>query len=392
MLSFEAAAFLPILYHVILSMYMLALVLACLGCTGHGRRVKMSRELLPGVISPSGYDTMPGSHSLAELELSQAKMQAESRRPLEVLALLLMDPTKSAAACASSGQLRQNLGPGLAHLGPLWPSMSFPSRPSAACNQIHNAPHRLQEARPRRARTATMTAIDPEHIGMSRLIRSREIFYLEPGFGDNIASLCVAGSEVSVIEESMAAFDSGSRVWDAGVALAVILGDDPATAGLSIVEIGSGTGIAGLSAAAAGADVVLTDRADSVDLLNRNVALNLLETRVLATELTWGYDIPEEIQVRGPFDLIIGSELLYRLYDEDLLKTLVDLSTPGKTEVLLTFPKRHTEETFFANAADYFEEVSTYEVVGFGGVNVDGMDVGTIYCTRLRRTDRYASY
>merc|ERR1712129_482158 len=96
----------------------------------------------------------------------------------------------------------------------------------------------------------------------------------------------------------------GARIWDAGVALATLLGDDPATAEKRIVELGSGTGIAGLSAAFAGADVVLTDRSDVMALLNQNIARNGLDpnfmslnqsskmlSRVVSSELLWGQGI-----------------------------------------------------------------------------------------------------
>jgi hypothetical protein len=59
-------------------------------------------------------------------------------------------------------------------------------------------------------------------------------------------------------------------------------------------------------------------------------------SRRTLSENNLGAEIPNEIKARGPFDLIVGSDLLYK-NDEDLLKTLVDLSTPGKTEVVLTY-------------------------------------------------------
>ena len=190
-----------------------------------------------------------------------------------------------------------------------------------------------------------------------------------------------AASGVRVSEGAASSIDSGARIWDAGLALSMLL-SSPALAGKRVLELGSGTGVGGLSAAAAGAQVVCSDADEEcvLPLLEENIAANGLSGRCRVAKLVWGCEDDEEcvLGLEGAFDLICGSDVLYAPNAFDaLLSTLVTLSTPGETEVMLTYPTRYTESIFLEEAAAHFETLETFEVEGAGVENV--------YCTRLRR-------
>lgn len=242
-----------------------------------------------------------------------------------------------------------------------------------------------------------MSAIEPQGTGLMRLRRSGKVTYPELDWPQHVATFQVAGMQLSFVEadqftEAMIEAGTplpppGAFIWDAGVVLAAMLGDDPAIAGKRIVELGSGTGIAGLSAAAAGAHVVLTDRSAGMALLEANIALNGLDDIAVASELLWGSTLDaNEIKSHGSFDVICGSDLLYEPSNFDnLLKSLVYLSTPGKTQVLLTYPIRFKEDAFLAAASDYFDMVETFKVQdGFQAFEVAGQSVDEVWCARLR--------
>ena len=79
---------------------------------------------------------------------------------------------------------------------------------------------------------------------------------------------------------------TGGIVWDAAVVLAKALEEMAAHRAVAlarhrVIELGAGTGLLGLCAAALGADVVLTDQAPQLRLMSRSLALNerLLQTR-----------------------------------------------------------------------------------------------------------------
>ena len=162
--------------------------------------------------------------------------------------------------------------------------------------------------------------------------------------------------------------ETGGKIWDSGRLLSSILAEDYGGDGgrlenKHVVELGSGTGIGGLTAAASGAaSVVLTDGSTAVlPLLEANVKINRLDHIAKVKRLRWGCDDDAEddlaklerarSQTAAPHDLVIGSDLLYapEIFP-DLLETLMRLCTPDHTEVLLTFPTRFTEGIFFDTA------------------------------------------
>lgn len=127
-------------------------------------------------------------------------------------------------------------------------------------------------------------------------------------------------------------------VWDAGRALSQLIEEESSVKGRNVLELGSGTGIGGLTAAARGAQTVLTDRPSMIALLNANIAANSLSRAATATSLEWGdySDADRVLREHGPFDLLIGSDLLYAPeVFSSLLETLVQLSTPGRWRTLV---------------------------------------------------------
>jgi predicted nicotinamide N-methyase len=165
---------------------------------------------------------------------------------------------------------------------------------------------------------------------------------------------------------------TGLRVWGSAYKLIDFLTANflHQAQGLNCLELGSGTGIGGIGAAYVGMNVVLTDpgravnytseiSGNTIDCLRRNVELNSSTPGVLhVRELLWGD--PEHIgaikeEFSDPFDLIIGSDLLYQHTNyQGLLDTLQDFATPT-TLIVLAFKTRHGGEGRFLNqASEYF--------------------------------------
>ena len=92
-------------------------------------------------------------------------------------------------------------------------------------------------------------------------------------------------------------------VWRGGERLVELLQSKrELVAGKRIVELGSGTGIAGLACAALGAGrVVLTDLAENLPLLERNAARNGLDVSVAAFD----WNAPDTLGEK--FDVVLGS-------------------------------------------------------------------------------------
>mmetsp|Transcript_51608 Transcript_51608/g.102525 ORF Transcript_51608/g.102525 Transcript_51608/m.102525 type:complete len:468 (-) Transcript_51608:129-1532(-) len=126
--------------------------------------------------------------------------------------------------------------------------------------------------------------------------------------------------------------NTGFWVWPAARALATHLITHPELVrGRRVVELGAGTGLPGMVAAALGAqEVVLTELTGTLPFLQRNVELNTAACggRARAMELRWGADDGPGAELRD-FDVVLGCELIYRLgteVNEALVATMAKLA------------------------------------------------------------------
>ncbi len=175
---------------------------------------------------------------------------------------------------------------------------------------------------------------------------------------------------LKVTEGNADSIDSGAKIWDSGRALSSWITKELGP-GKCVLELGAGTGIVGLTAAAMGAkSVILTDQPEMVPLLEQNIALNDASVNSKAVPLLWGCDQEETmsslVEVASTmddawtetpiFDVICGSDILYSPENLPLLlDTIVQVCTPSKTEVVLAYPRRFTEDMFLELAEEYFD-------------------------------------
>jgi predicted nicotinamide N-methyase len=170
-------------------------------------------------------------------------------------------------------------------------------------------------------------------------------------------------------------------VWDGGLLLADYLQTFPELVkGKTVLELGSGMGLAGLVAAALGAKyVLLTDLSHVVDLLKRNIQENESLWRdagcqdVQCAVLDWFNPdtLPQPFNSRSGWDVIILADCVWTL---DLvaplmntLKALLDQrNMDGGQEVLnllISYQRRghHAHEAFWNSLSEIFhvEQVDT---------------------------------
>jgi predicted nicotinamide N-methyase len=141
-------------------------------------------------------------------------------------------------------------------------------------------------------------------------------------------------------------FPFGLLLWASAIGLAEHLLSEPGlVAGKGVLEIGAGgVGLPGLVASEAGASEVLqTDyHEESLALLARNAEQNGYEGRVVQARGDWR-EFPELGQ---PFDVVIGSDVLYeRTLHNSLLTLLPRLVAQGGT-LLLSDPMRPQAVSF----------------------------------------------
>ncbi len=138
--------------------------------------------------------------------------------------------------------------------------------------------------------------------------------------------------------EGLAIFPFGLLLWESAIVLADVLGERGSLSGQSVLELGAGTGLAGLAAAGLGARVVQTDySAEALALCRRNAAANG------ATGLTHRLDDWTDWRDTTRYDLVIGADILYEpaLHD-DIARVLDTTLKPGELAILTDPGRTHT--------------------------------------------------
>lgn len=155
----------------------------------------------------------------------------------------------------------------------------------------------------------------------------------------------------------------GGAVWAAGVVLAQyitscnpdVLKDVPTCEGRAMLELGSGTGVGGLAAAACGADVLLTDLEPLLPGLQRNVALNAAGMssaggRAEVATFDWFAPPPAALS-QCPWDLVLAADLVYSFASVQpfartlaaILRYHAELGTAKRLSVIYAHNPRSTE-------------------------------------------------
>ena len=133
---------------------------------------------------------------------------------------------------------------------------------------------------------------------------------------------------------------TGSVLWDAAEVLSRYLTTLPAEfwrSSPTCCELGCGSGIAGLTAAAlSDGHCCITDQ--HTHLARWNVDQNFsgeAHQRIAVTELSWGGSSSSITATGGPFDLILGSEIVYDKTSHAALAETIAALSHDKTTVLL---------------------------------------------------------
>ena len=148
--------------------------------------------------------------------------------------------------------------------------------------------------------------------------------------------------------------NTSSVLWACGRRLADHLIARPElVAGKRCVELGAGIGLTGTAAAALGAAMVLlTDVESGMPLLRANAeaadATLARPNTLRAQELLWGEEAHIETALAGgPYDVVLGADILYWQGPEDvgkLVQTMEAMLAPGGV-VLLAYEWREDWET-----------------------------------------------
>jgi predicted nicotinamide N-methyase len=143
-----------------------------------------------------------------------------------------------------------------------------------------------------------------------------------------------------------------ARSWPSGVALAGALAADPPRPGRRVLELGCGLGLPSIVAARAGALVLATDGStDAVAYAAHGMALNEVEGEV--AHVDWG-EHGEALTERGPWDLVLASDVLYTRQNVDVALRLFGRMLALGGKLVIADPDRAGTRDVLASARATF--------------------------------------
>jgi predicted nicotinamide N-methyase len=140
-------------------------------------------------------------------------------------------------------------------------------------------------------------------------------------------------------------------LWPSALALARAVAAR-SLGGRRVVELGCGLGLPSIVAALGGARVLATDWSqDAIAMTAENAARNAARLETLLC--SWAS--PEPIVRRGPFDVVLASDVLYEARDVDLLLAALPPLMARGGEAWIADPGRPPAERFLAAAGAEFD-------------------------------------
>ncbi|KAJ3047659.1 hypothetical protein HK097_011343 [Rhizophlyctis rosea] len=175
---------------------------------------------------------------------------------------------------------------------------------------------------------------------------------------------------------------SGTTIWPGGRDLASYLALQSQKGKLSLhkkrlVDLGTGTGIVGLTAAHCGASVTLTDQEHIINgaVLSENIAANADETaanggNISTLVLDWNIHAQGVEGIDPPYDIVCGADVMYDISFAEPLSHTIAALTDTKSTIYIAYERRDPL------VHDRFMEVM--KELGFKGTKVTKRATGKI--------------
>jgi len=149
----------------------------------------------------------------------------------------------------------------------------------------------------------------------------------------------------------------GGQLWPAGMVLAthMLRYHKKSLKDEKILELGAGGGLVGLTVAIgcrAGEQLYITDQENMMSLMQQNIALNELSSRVAPLVLNWGEPLPQLVVQQQPTVILAADCVYFEPAFPLLMSTLEDLlGLCEQAVVYFCFKKRRRADMQFMKSA-----------------------------------------
>jgi predicted nicotinamide N-methyase len=151
-------------------------------------------------------------------------------------------------------------------------------------------------------------------------------------------------------DDVMQEFPLWAKIWPASWVLAGYLAEIPVAAEKDFLEIGGGTGLVGIVAAAFGHRITMTEyNPDALQFARANALINECP-QLNIQQLDWHHP-----RLAGQFDYIVASEVSYRAQDIQPLLMLFKNSLKTGGEVILAGEMRKLSKDFYQALETLFD-------------------------------------
>jgi predicted nicotinamide N-methyase len=146
-----------------------------------------------------------------------------------------------------------------------------------------------------------------------------------------------------------------AELWPSSLALARAVGAR-SLRGARTLELGCGLGLVSIAAAQAGGRVLATDwSADAVAFTQDNAERNGIELDTAIVD----WSAPEPILSQAPWQLVLGSDVLYERRNVDQMLDLLPRLVDRRGEVWIADPGRQTSMAFLERASEDWSRRTT---------------------------------
>lgn len=197
------------------------------------------------------------------------------------------------------------------------------------------------------------------------IVKSTGYCHFNESGNDKTFTINLYGHDITIEQDPSSSIGHGASVWDASVVFSKYIEHNPSMyssttmSGKSVLELGSGTGLAGICLMILGAKVTFTDLPDVVTLFtntNANRIYNQLKSKgsgylrseifqpiVKQLDWTWNSDLQNQAISDPPYDIVLLTDCVFsKMLVPDLIQTILKCSG-SKTQIICAHEIRDEE-------------------------------------------------